>query len=242
MHRVSCLVSWSSCRSILAVSSTKSYFSAFTVGATLAIAYLLFAWNGRRGADDGVALHDLAFAVAALACAAYFASQGQRIAERIEGVDDVYSLDIVFGILLIALLLEGCRRVAGAVLTVVTAFFIFYVFAGPYIPGALGHRGMSLERFIDLQVLSTSGIFGTPISASAHMVFYFVIVGAFLERSGAGKLFVDIAYGLTARAWGGAGQGGHCCFGPLWYGFRQRRCQCAAQRADDHTADEAIGL
>jgi TRAP transporter 4TM/12TM fusion protein len=38
------------------------------------------------------------------------------------------------------------------------------------------------------------------------MVFYFVIVGAFLERSGAGKLFVDIAYGVTGRSWGGAGK------------------------------------
>ena len=176
------------------------------VGATLAIAYLLFAWDRRRRTEDRVALHDVGLAFAALACAAYFASQGQRIAERIEGVDDVYSLDVVFGLLLIALLLEGCRRVAGLVLTLVTAVFIIYVFAGPYIPGGLGHRGMSLERFIDLQVLSTSGIFGTPISASAHMVFYFVIVGAFLERSGAGKLFVDIAYGVTARAWGGAGK------------------------------------
>jgi TRAP transporter 4TM/12TM fusion protein len=176
------------------------------VGATLAIAYLLFAWNHRRETEDSVPIYDVLLAIIALACAAYFASQGQRIAERIEGVDDVFTLDIVFGVLLIAALLEGCRRVAGLVLTLVTAIFILYVFMGPYLPGALSHRGMSLERFIDLQVLSTSGIFGTPISAYAHMVFYFVIVGAFLERSGAGKLFVDIAYGLTARAWGGAGK------------------------------------
>jgi TRAP transporter 4TM/12TM fusion protein len=65
---------------------------------------------------------------------------------------------------------------------------------------------MSFERFIDLQVLSTQAIFGTPISASAYMVYYFVLVGAFLERSGAGKLFVDLAYCVTGRAWGGAGK------------------------------------
>ena len=181
-------------------------FLGIHVGATLAIAYLLIAWNGRREPDDPVPVYDVLLALAALCCAAYFAANGQRVAERIEGVDDVFPLDVVFGILLILLLLEGCRRVAGIVLTAVTAIFILYVFAGPFIPGALGHRGMTLDRFIDLQVLSTSGIFGTPISASAHMVFYFVIVGAFLERSGAGKLFVDIAYGLTARAWGGAGK------------------------------------
>src|SRR5690606_34744257 len=59
---------------------------------------------------------------------------------------------------------------------------------------------------IDLQVLSADAIFGSPIAASAHMVFYFVLVGAFLERSGAGKLFVDLAFCLTGRSWGGAGK------------------------------------
>jgi TRAP transporter 4TM/12TM fusion protein len=176
------------------------------VGATLAIAYLLFSRNSRRGPEDPVASYDCLLALASLACAAYFVTQGQRVAERIEGVDDVFTLDVFFGVSLIILLLEGCRRVAGLILTAITTIFIVYVFAGPYISGGLGHRGMSLERFIDLQVLSTSGIFGTPISASAHMVFYFVIVGAFLDRSGAGKLFVDIAHGFTARAWGGAGK------------------------------------
>ena len=176
------------------------------VGAAAAISFLVVGFSGRRADGEGAPLVDVALAALAIACAGYFASQGQRIAERIEGVDDVFPLDFVFGILLIAVLLEACRRVAGTVLTVIAAVFIAYIFLGPYLPGAISHRGMSLKRFIDLQVLSTSGIFGTPVSASAHMVFYFVVVGAFLERSGAGKLFVDIAHSLTARSWGGAGK------------------------------------
>ena len=176
------------------------------VGAATAISFLLIGLTGRRADGQGAPLADVVLAALAIACAAYFASQGQRIAERIEGVDDVFTLDFVFGIVLMAVLLEACRRVAGTVLTAVAVIFIAYVFLGPYLPGAMSHRGMSLKRFIDLQVLSTSGIFGTPISASAHMVFYFVVVGAFLERSGAGKLFVDIAHSVTARSWGGAGK------------------------------------
>ncbi len=177
------------------------------VGAAAAIAFIITGMRGaRRAGDEGVPVYDALFALAAIACAVYFASQGQRIAERIEGVSDVLPLDYAFGILLIGVLLEASRRMTGIVLTVVASVFIAYVFLGPYLPQDIAHRGMSLKRFIDLQVLSTSGIFGTPISASAHMVFYFVVVGAFLERSGAGKLFVNIAYGLTARSWGGAGK------------------------------------
>ncbi|MGI9383780.1 MAG: TRAP transporter permease [Methyloligellaceae bacterium] len=181
-------------------------FLATHVGATTAIALLAIGVLGRREPGDGVPLLDVVLVLLALVCAGYFVAQGARIAERIEGVDDVFALDYVFGLLLIAILLEACRRVAGMVLTTVAVVFIVYVFVGPYLPEAIAHRGLSLKRFVDLQVLSTSAIFGTPISASAHMVFYFVIVGAFLERSGAGKLFVDIAYGLTARSWGGAGK------------------------------------
>jgi TRAP transporter 4TM/12TM fusion protein len=174
------------------------------VGTTTAIVYLIFGWRARRGADEPAPLLDAVCAALALACAVYFFLQGERVSERIEGVDPVFALDYVFGGILILLLLEGSRRVAGNVLMGLAAAFIVYVFLGPYLPGALGHSGMSLKRFIDLQVLSSQGIFGTPISASANMVYYFVIVGAFLERSGAGHLFVDLAYCVTGRAWGGA--------------------------------------
>lgn len=179
-------------------------FLGIHVGATTAITFLIIGWKARRKAEDAVSLSDVLLAVLALACAVYFAFQGYRVSERIEGVDPVYFLDQVFGIILILLLLEASRRVAGTVLMVLAALFIAYVFLGPYLPGALAHRGMSFMRFIDLQVLSTQAIFGTPISASAHMVFYFVIFGAFLERSGAGQLFVNLAYCVTGRTWGGA--------------------------------------
>jgi TRAP transporter 4TM/12TM fusion protein len=181
-------------------------FLAVHVGATVAIAFLIVGAAGRRAEDARVPLHDALMAASAIACAAYFVSQGYRISRRIPAVDSVEFLDIVFGILLILLLLEACRRIAGIVLTLVGILLIAFIFLGPHLPAFLSHRGLTLERFIDLQVLSTSGMFGSPISASARMVFYFLVVGAFLERSGAGKLFVNIAYAFTARMWGGAGK------------------------------------
>ncbi|MBI4194633.1 MAG: TRAP transporter fused permease subunit [Betaproteobacteria bacterium] len=181
-------------------------FLGIHVGAATAVTFFICGWRERRKADQPVPFPDLLLCLVALVSAGYFALQGPRATERIAGVDAVFTLDIAFGIVLILVLLEACRRIAGIVLTVIAALFVGYILLGPYLPGSLAHRGLSLMRFIDLQVLSTQGIFGTPISASAHMVFYFVLVGAFLERSGAGKLFVDLAYCLTGRAWGGAGK------------------------------------
>ncbi len=176
------------------------------LGAAMAITFLIFGVHRRRPEDSPVPAFDVVLSLAALACAGYLISQGERIATRIEGVDAVYFADKVVGTILIILLLEACRRVAGTVLTVIAAVFIAFLFLGPYLPTAISHSGMSFKRFIDLQILSTTAIFGSPLSASAHMVFYFLIVGAFLERSGAGQLFVNVAYGLTSRLWGGAGK------------------------------------
>jgi TRAP transporter 4TM/12TM fusion protein len=189
---------------ILGRSIYEITFLSTHVGAAVAISYILFSATRRRNSDESIPLLDFALALLSIACAVYFASQGQRVAERIEGVDPVYAADIAFGLVLLALLIESCRRTTSSILAIIGVLFIIYIFAGPYLPGGLHHRGMSLARFVDLQVLSTEAIFGTPISASAHMVFYFVLVGAFLERSGAGKLFVDLAFCVTGRAWGGA--------------------------------------
>lgn len=183
-------------------------FLATHVGAAAAVSFVIFSTTARRKSDEPVPLYDFALALLCIVSAAYFASQGARVAERIEGVDPVFTPDIVFGLLLLALLLESCRRATSVILTLLGLGFLVYIFAGPYLPDPFQHRGMSLARFIDLQVLSTQAVFGTPISASAHMVFYFVLVGAFLERSGAGKLFVDLAFCVTGRAWGGAAKAG----------------------------------
>lgn len=158
----------------------------------------------RREETAAIPLADLSLAIVPLAAGSYMLAERGRLTTRIAGVDPVTPADVVFGVLLIVLVVEACRRTAGSVLTGLAVLFILYAFAGSYLWGPFRHRGMSLPRFIDLQVLSTEGLFGIPTSASANLVFYFVLVGAFLERSGAGQLFISVAYSLTGRARGGS--------------------------------------
>lgn len=158
----------------------------------------------RREGTDRVPFYDLALAILPLFAGGYLLWEQSRLTTRTAGVDPVTSFDVAIGLLLIVLVLEACRRSAGLALAALGGAAIVYAFAGPYFWGPFKHRGMSLPRFVDLQVLSTEGIFGIPTSASANMVFYFVVVGAFLERSGAGQLFISVAYSLTGRARGGS--------------------------------------
>jgi TRAP transporter 4TM/12TM fusion protein len=146
---------------------------------------------------------DIGLALISLFLAAYFIWHFERMTTRMAFVDRPILLDYVLGGICILLVMEGARRVAGWPLTAILVVFIGYAFAGPYVPGYLNHRGISLRHFIDLQFLSPSGIFTIPVGVCASMVFYFILFAAFLEVSGAGELFIDLSFSLTGRRRGG---------------------------------------
>ncbi|QCO57606.1 TRAP transporter fused permease subunit (plasmid) [Pseudorhodobacter turbinis] len=122
------------------------------------------------------------------------------------------SVDVWIGILTIVVVLEGARRAVGLGMTVIGAFFIAYAFSGrrgelpflaDWMPGILNHRGYSLDRLASQMTLGAEGIFGIPLGVAATFVFIFVLFGAFLEATGAGKFFIDLAYAATGRQRGG---------------------------------------
>ena len=111
--------------------------------------------------------------------------------------------DILFGMILVFLLLEAARRALGPALPIVATVFILYSFFGPYMPSVLAFKGVSLQRFIGQITLATEGIYGVPLDVSATIVFLFVLFGAMLDKAGAGKYFVDLAFSLLGRFKGG---------------------------------------
>ena len=111
--------------------------------------------------------------------------------------------DLLFGFVLVILLLEAARRSLGPALPIVAVIFILYSFFGPYMPSVLAFKGVSIKRFIGQITLSTEGIYGVPLDVSATIVFLFVLFGAMLDKAGAGKYFVDLAFSLLGRFKGG---------------------------------------
>ena len=115
-------------------------------------------------------------------------------------------VDIFFGIALIVVLLEAARRTVGLALPMVAIVFILYSFTRhmPFMPDVLAGGPISLNRFAGQVALTTEGIFGTPLEVSADIIFLFVLFGAMLEKAGAGRYFVDIAFSLLGGFRGGA--------------------------------------
>ena len=133
----------------------------------------------------------------------YVLLHSERISTRINFIDDPTTMDLFLGVVLILIVLEVTRRLAGIALTLIVLFFIAYGFLGPWMPGALSHRGFDIASFIDTQVLSGAGIFGIPIGAVISYVFYFIVFTAFLEKSGGGQLFIDAALSVAGWTRGG---------------------------------------
>ncbi len=116
---------------------------------------------------------------------------------------ELTDIEYWLGIVCVVTLLEATRRSIGWPIVILAIVFLIYAFVGPYLPGLFHHRGYSMTRIIGHLYLGGGGIFGTPLGVSATFVIMIVIFGAMLERSGAGRVLMDIATGATGRSRGG---------------------------------------
>lgn len=165
----------------------------------LALVYLLYptrrSWSRHK-------LHplDLVLAILGAAAPAYIIYEYQHLVLRAGTVSDV---DLVVGIAGILLVIEAARRVVGWPMVCIVLAFLGYAFAGPYMPGVLAHRGLTLSQLVGHLYFTTEGIFGIPLGVSSTFIFLFILFGAYLESTGLGKFFIDLANAIAGWASGG---------------------------------------
>ena len=111
--------------------------------------------------------------------------------------------DVVIGCLGIVMVIEAARRIVGLPIVIVVLGFIAYGFLGPYMPGPLAHRGLNLDQMVAHLFFTTEGVFGIPMGVSSTFIFLFILFGAYLEKTGLGKFFIDIANAIAGWASGG---------------------------------------
>ncbi|GGK22618.1 transporter [Aliivibrio fischeri] len=111
--------------------------------------------------------------------------------------------DMVAGCSLIILLMEGCRRTVGWVMVLIAVLFLSYSAFGDMLPAGFAIKSYTLQELIQFQIFSANGIFGSALGIAATTVFVFVLFGAFLEVTGAGKFFIDLAFSIAGKYRGG---------------------------------------
>ena len=151
-------------------------------------------------ATDRIPLIDYILAAIAALSALYIVLDYEGIALR-AGLP--LTRDIFVGITLVLLLLEAARRVIGPALSLIAILFTLYAFLGPYLPDLLAFKGITLKKFVSNITLSTEGIYGIPLGVSASIVYLFVLLGALLDKAGAGKFFTQLALAVLGRYKGG---------------------------------------
>lgn len=143
---------------------------------------------------------DVVLVILAFVIGAYIWIEFDNIIER-QG--DWTRTDMVMGVIALMLVLEATRRAIGLFMSAIAVVFLLYAYFGPYMPDLLAHKGYSVERIVTTLYLTTEGIWGLPTGVAATFVFVFILFGAFLERTGGGDFFIDLAYSITGRMTGG---------------------------------------
>ncbi len=154
----------------------------------------------KKDSKKSIPIYDLALMALGLFAATYMIIEMNALIYRI-GIAPT-KLDIVVSIIIIGLILEITRRTCGNVLPCIAIVFLLYAHYGKYIPGLLGHRGYSWPKILSYMI-GMDAIFSTPMNASATMVFLFVVFGAFLQATGSGKFFIDLALSISGSKRGG---------------------------------------
>jgi TRAP transporter 4TM/12TM fusion protein len=121
-----------------------------------------------------------------------------------------YSYAMALGVIGILLVLEATRRTLGLPLMLIVASFIVYarwgylINSGTPFLGLLAIPELTWPDIIqNLWYNTENGVFGIPVTVSVSFIYIFILFGSFLEMSGAGQWFIDLAYAATGKRKGG---------------------------------------
>ena len=161
----------------------------------LTLVFLLYPLKPRGGA--GWRTLDAVMLIGSWAFILHILLNIEYINNRIIYIDDLTTLDKVYAVFAVLIVLEATRRVLGWALPITAFAFLAY---------AALLTNIKPQVLMEQLYISTEGIFGSTLGVSASYVMLFVLFGAFMEKSGTGKLFMDFALAITGHTAGGPGK------------------------------------
>ena len=198
MGGVSLFYLWASTVGVISL----QYYRGIAVLYSLVVPLLLYrVW--RRDRPDAPTLLDLLLATGAVAGVVYWMVEHESMAYRAGAYTEA---DFWMGVIVTIVAIESARRVLGMGMAMCALLPIAYALFGSYLPFIVGHRGFTLRRIIEYVYLTSDGIFGIMAEVVASFIIPFVVFGAFLQRAGVAKFFVDLSLAALGRIAGGPAQ------------------------------------
>jgi TRAP transporter 4TM/12TM fusion protein len=169
------------------------------LGLSVIVIYMLTA-AGRRASQQTVPWYDWLAILLGLAALTLAFFSHERIAESPLSWPIYY---LVMGAIAVLVILEGTRRSLGLVFPTLVIIFFVYALVGPWIPGLLHHKGVSLTRILEMSYLNATGLWGTVVGLSSTLIATFIVFGSLLLNTGAGESFFNVAVWISGRSPGG---------------------------------------
>ncbi|MCA1794233.1 MAG: TRAP transporter permease [Desulfotignum sp.] len=146
---------------------------------------------------------DYVLIVLSVACVGYWIIMFEAINYRTGAETPV---DAAFAIVGVLIGIELARRVVGNVFVIMGVVFLVYGVYGYKAPDLISHAGAPFTELCVSIFYKSDGVFGIMASVLATYVILFVLFGAFLEKSGAQKFFIDWPLAAVGHRIGGPGK------------------------------------
>jgi len=101
---------------------------------------------------------------------------------------------------------ELARRVVGSIFVIIGGVMLLYGVFGEYAPELISHAGDTFPDLCTSLFFKSDGVFGIMANVLATYIVLFVIFGAFLEKSGAQRFFIDFPLAAVGHKIGGPGK------------------------------------
>ncbi len=102
--------------------------------------------------------------------------------------------------------IEVARRVVGMAFVIIGTIMLLYGVFGEYAPELISHAGDTFPDLCTSIFYKSDGVFGIMANVLATYIILFVFFGAFLEKCGAQRFFIDFPLAAVGHKIGGAGK------------------------------------
>ena len=114
--------------------------------------------------------------------------------------------DMYIAIVGVLISIELARRVVGNIFVIIGVAMLAYGVYGDIMPDLFSHAGATFPELCVSIFYKSDGIFGIMANVLATYIILFVLFGAFLEKCGAQKFFIDFPLAAVGHKIGGPGK------------------------------------
>ncbi len=162
---------------------------------TYVLVFLLY-----RSKSKWMRIVDYLLMLASMVCIGYWIMNFEVINYRTGAETD---LDMAIAMVGVLIGIELARRVVGNVFVILGILMLLYGVYGYLAPDLISHAGATFPELCTSIFYKSDGVFGIMANVLATYVLLFVLFGAFLEKCGAQRFFIDFPLAAVGHKTGG---------------------------------------